>query len=406
MIRLSATITLSSLLLISLGQSRLEAGGLYLNEFATPSSGTAGAGAEAYASDASTNFAAHNPAGMTRLEGHHLALGGGILVGNTEFDADADTPFGGGNGGDQASWAPIIGSHGVYSVSDDLKVGMSVFSLSGAALDPNNGWTGRFQVREIELLTLTANPSIAYRVNEKLSVAAGATLMYADIDFELSAPPGGGGEIEIDGNDFAAGFNFGLLYEVSPGTRLGAIYISKVKPTFDGDLDIDTQGGAAFSADSDLDLTFPQMVRLGIYHELDDQWALLGTVGWEDWSDYDSLDITTDGGTASIVTDWKDTFHFSGGVHYQANEDWLLQAGITYDSAPVSDNNRTADTPIDRQFRYAVGAQHTWSESLNIGGALEFIDFGNARIDDPDILLGEYDKNHAIVGTLNVSYKF
>ena len=42
-----------------------EAGGLYLNEFGTPSMGVAGAGASAVASDASTSF--HNAAGMTRI---------------------------------------------------------------------------------------------------------------------------------------------------------------------------------------------------------------------------------------------------------------------------------------------------------------------------------------------------
>ena len=66
-----------------------------------------------------------------------------------------------------------MGSHGVYSITDDLKVGMSVFSLSGAALDPDNSWTGRYQNNEINLLTLTANPSIAYRVNDWLSFGAG-----------------------------------------------------------------------------------------------------------------------------------------------------------------------------------------------------------------------------------------
>ncbi|MGI9492244.1 MAG: OmpP1/FadL family transporter, partial [Geminicoccaceae bacterium] len=160
---------LASLLLVSIGHSRLEAGGLYLNEFVTPSMGTAGAGAEAWANDSSTSFALHNPAGMTRLEGHHISLGAGLLVGDTEFDTDSDTPFEGGNGGNQAGVAPIIGSHGVYSVSDDLKLGLSVFSLSGAALDPDDDWAGRFQIQDLELLTITANPSIAYRVNEKLS---------------------------------------------------------------------------------------------------------------------------------------------------------------------------------------------------------------------------------------------
>jgi long-chain fatty acid transport protein len=44
------------------------AGGLYLNEFATPSMGTAGAGAQAWADNASTAF--FNPAGMTQLDGN------------------------------------------------------------------------------------------------------------------------------------------------------------------------------------------------------------------------------------------------------------------------------------------------------------------------------------------------
>ncbi len=177
------------LLLVAGGYSSAGAGGLYLNEFATPSMGVAGAGQEAVANDASTNFAFHNPAGMTRLEGHSIALGAGLLQGDTEFNTDPDTPFNGGNGGDQAGWAPLIGSHGVYSVTDDLKLGMSMFSISGAALDPDNNWAGRYSIQKLELLTLSANPSVAYRVNDWLSLGAGANVTYADIDYKLAAPP-------------------------------------------------------------------------------------------------------------------------------------------------------------------------------------------------------------------------
>ena len=52
------------------------AGGLYLNEFNSPSMGVAGAGAQAVANDASTAF--HNPAGMTRLDGTELMSGVGF----------------------------------------------------------------------------------------------------------------------------------------------------------------------------------------------------------------------------------------------------------------------------------------------------------------------------------------
>ncbi len=399
------------LLLVAGGYSSAGAGGLYLNEFATPSMGVAGAGQEAVANDASTNFAFHNPAGMTRLEGHSIALGAGLLQGDTEFETDPDTPFNGGNGGDQAGWAPLIGSHGVYSVTDDLKLGMSLFSISGAALDPDDSWAGRYSIQELELLTLSANPSVAYRVNDWLSLGAGANVTYADIDYKLAAPPinppvGGAGQVEIDGNDFAFGYNFGALLELSPRTRVGVTYVSKLEPVFSGDLELTTGGGASFSVESDLEFTFPQLVRVGVYHELNDQWALLGTVGWEDWSEFDELLVSVQSGSVGIPTEWEDTYHFSGGVHYRPTDNWLLQAGIAYDTSPVSDSNRTADMPVDRQFRYAVGAQYQWNERVNIGGAFEYIDLGDARINDPTILTGEYKDNRILMFALNLSYKF
>jgi long-chain fatty acid transport protein len=398
--------SLMGLIVLAGGSFPAVAGGLYLNEFATPSMGVAGAGAEAVADDASTSFSFHNPAGMTRLDGNQVSLGAGVLVGETKFDTASGTPFAGGNGGDQAGWAPLLGSHGVFSVSDDLKLGMSVFSISGAALDPDNGWSGRYQLQKIELLTLTANPSVAYRVNDWLSLAGGLTVMYATIDYKLAAPPGGSGQVEIDGDDWAFGYNFGALLELSPRTRVGVTYVSKVEPKFSGDLEIDLGGGPGFSASSDLEFTFPQLVRVGAYHELNDKWALLGTVGWEDWSNFDELLVSTSAGGASIPTKWKDTYHLSGGVHYRPTEDWLLQAGIAYDTSPVSDGNRTADLPVDRQIRYAIGAQYQWSERMTLGGAFEYIDLGNGRIDNPAVLEGDYEDNHIFMIALNLGYKF
>ena len=70
------------------------------------------------------------------------------------------------------------------------------------------------------------------------------------------------------------------------------------------------------------------------------------------------------------------------------------------------DDNRTAELPSDRQIRYAVGAQYHWSERLTIGGAFEYIDLGDARINNPTILTGEYEDNRLFVIALNLSYKF
>ncbi len=80
-----------------------EAGGLYLPEAAVTTTGTANAGTEAIADDATT--LATNPAGMTRLKGKSLSLGAGLLLPSTEFDVETST-IGGGDGGDQGSPGP------------------------------------------------------------------------------------------------------------------------------------------------------------------------------------------------------------------------------------------------------------------------------------------------------------
>jgi long-chain fatty acid transport protein len=374
-------VSLLILFRLSLGINDAHAGGLYLNEFATPSMGTAGAGGEAWANDASTAFAFQNPAGMTRLEGHQLSLGVGLGQFDTEFDANGNTPFGGGNGGDAAGLVPLLGSHGVLSLTEDLKLGFSVFSVSGAALDYNNNWTGRYQNQEVNILTVTANPTVAYRVTDWLSLAGGVMVTYADLDFKLAVPPGGAGNAKIDGDDITHGFNFGALFDLSPRTRVGVIYVSEQEIDFDGNLKVNPAG---INVGSTTELKLAQAVRVGAYHEIDDQWALLGTVGWEDWSTMDSLFVNTNGGGGNIPRNWNDTYHFSIGAHYKPIEDWLLQAGVTYDTSPVDAKDRTADMPIDRQIRIALGAQHQLSETMTVGGAIEYADLGSARISDPN----------------------
>ncbi len=62
--------------------------------------------------------------------------------------------------------------------------------------------------------------------------------------------------------------------------------------------------------------------------------------------------------------------------------------------------------PVDRQIRYAVGAQYQWNERVTIGGAFEYIDLGDARINNPAILTGEYEENRILMLALHLNYKF
>ena len=379
------------------------AGGLYINEFATPSLGTAGAGAQAWADNASIAF--FNPAGMTRLEGKELMLGGGLIYTDVKFDPASDTPVAGGDGGNAGSLAPLINAFYVHSLSNNLKFGIDLISISAAVLDYDDNWAGRRQCLSTEIFTITLHPSLAYRVNNWLSIAGGVGLIYAELDLEVAGllP---GRKITIDGDDLEYVFNLSAMFELSDRTRLGVVYWSEADLNFSGDV---THHPSGFQAGVDTSLPLPQWVRAGIYHELNDRFALLGTVGWEDWSELENVNISVASGSLAKPTNWKDTYHFAGGIHYRLSKPWLLQFGIAYDTSPVDAEDRTADLPVDRQIRYTIGTQYEKSEKLTIGCTFEYADLGDAKINNSSLLdglKGSYKNNDLLAFFINFNWKF
>jgi len=379
------------------------AGGLYISEFGTPSMGVASAGAQAVASDASTAF--HNPAGMTRIAGKELMLTGGALYSNIKFDADANTPIPGGNGGNAGGPAPMLGQFYLHSLTDRLKLGANLVTISGAILDYDDTWAGRFLNTEVTLLTVTFNPTLAYRVTDWLSIGGGPQIMYAELEFKLKAPPPiGRGEVEIDGDDIVFGYDLGAMIEISKRTRFGIVYQSEIEPKFGGDVKF---SGGAINADAgtDTEITLAQFVKASLYHELNEQWALLGSIGWEDWSAFDNINISTRRGSQNIPRDWHDTYKFATGVHYRPVDPWLLQLGFAYDTSQVDSDDRTPDMPVDRQIRYSLGAQYKWSEKISVGSQFEYADFGSAKIKN-SLLKGDYERNDIFFFAVNLNWKF
>lgn len=383
--------------------SSAQAGGLFLNEFGTPSMGTAGAGEHAWANDASISF--HNAAGMTRLEGNQLMLTGGLLFASIEFDPDPSTPILGNDGGQAGGPAPLLGAFYVHSVSDDFKLGLNVISISAALMDYDDNWTGRYLVEDVTLFTLTVNPSVAYKVNDWLSIGGGVGLLYGTLDETIAIPTESlkDGEVHIDGDDFKVNFNLNAFFEVSDSTRFGLTYVSKIEPSFQGDVTINP---SSLSAQIDAKIVFPQFLRGSVYHDLNDRWALVGSIGWEQWSDFDNITISTSNGEQLIPRNWDDTWHFAAGTHYKVTEELLVQFGMAYDTSPIDDaKNRTPDMPMDEQIRVAFGAQYAWSASLNLGCAFTYAFYGDAEIDN-DLLVGDYKSNDLYFFALNANWKF
>jgi len=335
--QLAASLAVFPLLLAGSSQ----AGGLYLSSFGTSSMGDATAGANAIADDASTAF--HNPAGMTRLDDHQVAAGLAPGFGTTKFDADAQTPSGGGDGGDQGGFVPISSSQYVHKLSERWRLGLSLFSISGAALDPNNGWAGRFETTKVSLLTLSLMPSVAVRLTDWLSVGGGVAITYGKLEMKFRAPVLGEPTIELnDLVDWQVAPMVGVLLEPTPKLRLGVLYQGETDFKLKGDVDL------PLGRDASIDLDFPlaQAVRTSIFWEASERFDLLGSGGWEDWSTAGELPVSVGPIAASVPLSFRDTWYVAAGVHYHLNDAWTLQTGLRYDSSALKDSDRTTALPV------------------------------------------------------------
>ena len=381
------------------------AGGLWISEFGAPAMGRAGAGAEAGVDNASESL--YNPAAMSRLTGSQIMVTGGLVLPKIEFDIDRSSLLNGmEDGGDAGGLAPSGSAFYTRPINDRWRFGANFYGLTGSVLDYNDDWVGRFQATDVELVFLGLQPTISFRVNDRLSLGAGVLLGYTKLELTVAAPNrttpllGPPGEATIDGDEFDVAFTLGALLELTDRTRLGITYQSELKPTYSGDVEVSP---ADLSVGVDTALPLAALLRLGLTHEFTDQLSGHLTVGWDDWSTLDAIGLATESAGAVLERNWDDTYHYAAGVTYQLNTNWSVQAGLGYDTNPVDKTDRTADLPIDRQVRYAFGAKHTRPGGMEIAGHLVYADYGSAKIDSLGFA-GEYSSNDILFGSVSFSW--
>ena len=122
----------------------------------------------------------------------------------------------------------------------------------------------------------------------------------------------------------------------------------------------------------------------------------------------DEVLLSTNTQGAALPRDWKDTWHYGVGVDYRMNDRWTLRTGMAYDTNPVDDDeDRTADMPIDEQFRFALGADYRRDNGSVISYSLVYADYGDAKLDNSSLFprlgfTGEYSSNE--IWFFSVSY--
>jgi len=351
-----------TLLVMAIALPQAQAGGLYLYELGTPDVGAAAAGWAARAQDASTVFT--NPAGMTRLDKSELLVGIQPLYLQAEFSPDSNTTTSGPDG-DASTWLPAGGLYYVHNLMPKLKIGLSTVGYFGLGLDYEDDWVGRYYIQEIKLQALGIQPALAYQVTDWLSFGAGVVALYGVLDQKAAVnnlgPNQDDGKLKIEDDDWTYQVNLGVLVEPRKGTRFGLTYLSEGDLEFKDEPDFSNLGPGLeailraqglLDAEIEVEFTMPQAVMLSGYHELNDRWAIMGNLGWQDWSEFGKVGVTVASEDISSLTvdrNYKDTWHVTVGGQYRVADPWLLTAGVAYDSSMVDDDDRTPDLPLGEQ---------------------------------------------------------
>jgi long-chain fatty acid transport protein len=415
----------------ALGAGQAGAGGLWIYENGTADVGLATAGYGARAQDASTVLS--NPAGMTRLDGTQTVVGGQVAYADVKISLNPTAnPAGGGDGGNPIGWFPGGSAFLTYSMSRDLKLGIGVAGMIGGDVQYDNSWAGRYYGTTGKVVGLSLLPSVAFRVNDKLSLGASVNAMYGDMKTEVAvnniAPAFGDGQLKLEDSKWGWGANLGLLYEAAPGTRFGLTWNSEVKLDFDAPaqftgiapgLNTVLANRGLLNANVDLGVKVPQGVMGSVYHEMNSRWALLGSVGWQQWSKFGQVEVSVDSSNPTSLTtqlDFKDTWHVALGAQHKMDANWLVNFGVAYDSNFQDSNNVSPLLPVNSAWRLGVGGQKQESKTFSWGVAGEYVYGGSPSVNRQSAapvmfggrgdLSGSYQNSAVYFISANASWKF
>jgi long-chain fatty acid transport protein len=313
-----------------------------------------------------------NPAVMTQFQGivSETAVSGVFpYASHTPSAGSSFAGFGGASNSLEAALVP--GSYYSYQFNPNFWLGLSINAPFGLNATFPDKWAGRNYAGDTTLKTYNAAPSIAYRINDWISVGAGVQIQYGKADLEkgipgASFPFGLGSQGILEGTGWAYGFTAGVTLTPTPSTTIGIGWRSALNQKIEGTLSTSAVllGTTTGSVSTTIDL--PDIVSLGIRQRLDQRWTLLGTAEWSNWSRIGTSNVTQLNGSPatilgsalSIPFQYRDGWFFSGGAEYIWTDRLTVRGGLAYELSPVSDQVRTPVVPDNDRFWASLGA--TW----------------------------------------------
>lgn len=383
-----------------LASSFAHASALYFYETGTEDTALAGAGQAARAQDASTIMT--NPAGMTRLPDHMFTGGIQAMNGNIDYQLDNNVQK---SPGDVMKTFPNASAYYSQKLSDNIYAGIGLYGNYGLGIDYGH-WAGDRLIKKSTMAAMTLSPSLAMKLNDRLSVGASANINYGFLSLTRSVD---GDDHNQQDHDWAMSYRLGLAMDLTERTRAGVTWTSKTDYTFniDGKARLPTQPARELTLPISAQVRAPQQIMFSLVHDFTPQWSVMGDLGWQDWSQFGAPQVQVNGQSIDKTSRMKDTWHTAVGVQYRPTDQWRLNAGVAFDSSPYRDQGDVAMTlPTGDEWRFGTGAQYQLTPASNVGVAVEYLHMQSSQVQSPAVFAGSYDKPHLWFASVNYSYQF
>ena len=393
---------------VSLVALEASAGGFGVREQSTTAQGASFAGAATSSAGLSGMY--WNPAVITSIPGinfeSHYAgiLGYSKLTPTTGTGALIATR---GDSGNLGVPAIVPSTYASYQFNDRLFFGISVNAPFGLKTKSEFNWAGQVYGRSSKAANFNAAPTIAYKVNDWLSVGAGLQIGYFSVNLKGANPTGpfpaqaltvfapNAPSNILTGDGWGVGYTLGATIKPMAGTEIGIGFRSSVHYDLKGDL---TLPYATLPIQAKVNL--PEMLTIGLRQEIGQQFTALAGFEWNNWSRM-GLQAIRNSGTGALVNslsfEYKDSWMASLGGEYKFNNNLTVRAGLAYEKSPVSDEVRSVRIPDNDRIWASIGATYKWNEQIALEGA-----YTHVFVKDPNVNIGPLHSNY-IAGTGNAA---
>ncbi len=356
----------------AVGAFSLGFGGVRATGFNLPSQDAlASARGEAFVATADNPSAIYyNPAGITQLSGENVR--GGIY--GLDLGVKYKSPAGG-SYENTNPWHGIPQFFYTYGVEKlPTAFGLGLYSPFGLSLNwPEN--TGfRTVATRGNLTYIVINPVVAWQVLPRLSIAAGLTANYAQVDLRqgLVWPSQSADEFGFKGSAWGLGYNLGALWKPCEKITLGANFRSPTTLDLKGHTQY--HNNAAYEpvpsfpnqrVDATAAFPFPLEVVCGISYRPTPAWNFEFNAEYTGWNRLGTIAIhqTTPfppllPQDVPLTLNWVSSWYYEFGATRYLGNGWQVSGGYIFNENSVPSAHYTPlVTDLDRHF-FSIGTGH------------------------------------------------